>query len=127
MCIRDRVYDIEKDIVETFATDAIILATGGGGQLFSRTTNPSVATADGMAMANRAGAKLNDMEFVQFHPTSAALDSDRPFLISEAVRGFGGVLMTSSEYIEWKNNNTQKPEDYSFTLKFDQVSTCYHL
>ena len=79
------VYDIEKDVVETFATDAIILATGGGGQLFSRTTNPSVATADGMAMANRA-VKLNDMEFVQFHPTSTALDSDRPFLISEAVR-----------------------------------------
>ena len=67
-----------------------------------------MATADGMAMANRAGAKLNDMEFVQFHPTSAALDSDRPFLISEAVRGFGGVLMTSSEYDEWKNNNNSK-------------------
>ena len=118
------VYDIEKDIVETFATDAIILATGGGGQLFSRTTNPSVATADGMAMANRAGAKLNDMEFVQFHPTSAALDSDRPFLISEAVRGFGAVLMTSSEYIDWKNNkNTQKPEDYSFTLKYSNLGS----
>ena len=118
------VYDIEKKIVETFPTDAIILATGGGGQLFSRTTNPSVATADGMAMAYRAGAKLIDMEFVQFHPTSAALDSDRPFLISEAVRGFGGILMTTSEYNLWKtHNSSKKPEDYSFTRKYSDLGS----
>ena len=123
------VFDIDRGIVETFASDAIILATGGGGQLFSRTTNPSVATADGMAMAFRAGAKLNDMEFVQFHPTSAAVNSNQTFLISEAIRGVGGVLMTSLEYKEWlfaKNdaleNNDERPppEFFSFTKKYSQ-------
>ncbi len=123
------VFDIDKGIVETFASDAIILATGGGGQLFSRTTNPSVATADGMAMSFRAGAKLNDLEFVQFHPTSAAVGSNQTFLISEAVRGVGGILMTSQEYKEWtlsKNkaleNNVKipSPRKFSFTKKYSQ-------
>jgi L-aspartate oxidase len=123
------VFDIDKGIVETFASDAIILATGGGGQLFSRTTNPSVATADGMAMAFRAGAKLNDMEFVQFHPTSAAVNSNQTFLISEAVRGIGGVLMTRLEYNEWlfaknhaleNNDEIPLPETFSFTKKYSQ-------
>ena len=123
------VFDIDKGIVETFASDAIILATGGGGQLFSRTTNPSVATADGMAMAFRAGAKLNDMEFVQFHPTSAAVNSNQTFLISEAVRGVGGVLMTRLEYNEWlfaknhaleNNDKIPLPEIFSFTKKYSQ-------
>ena len=118
------VYDIEKEVVETFSADAVILATGGGGQLFSRTTNPSVSTADGMAMANRAGAELRDMEFVQFHPTSAAVNSDRPFLISEAVRGFGGVLMTSIEFKDWKNQDDIKnPEEFSFTKKYSDLGS----
>jgi len=118
------VYDIEKEIVETFSADAIILATGGGGQLFSRTTNPSVSTADGMAMANRAGAKLRDMEFVQFHPTSAAVNSSRPFLISEAVRGYGGVLMTSMEFNTWKSQDRIKnPEELSFTKKYSDLGS----
>jgi L-aspartate oxidase len=121
------VFNIEKGIVESFYSDSVILATGGGGQLFSRTTNPGVSTADGMAMALRAGAKLKDMEFVQFHPTSAALKSDRTFLISEAVRGFGAVLMTSSDYKKWKimkEKNIQDskkppmPNDYSFTQNY---------
>ena len=118
------VYDIEKEVVETFSADAVILATGGGGQLFSRTTNPSVSTADGMAMANRAGAELRDMEFVQFHPTSAAVNSDRPFLISEAVRGFGGVLMTSIEFKDWKDQDEIKnPEEFSFTKKYSDLGS----
>ena len=124
------VFNIDKGIVETFASDAVILATGGGGQLFSRTTNPSVATADGMAMAFRAGAKLSDMEFVQFHPTSAALDSNQTFLISEAVRGFGGVLMTKSNYKSWEkahgkntSNTMVKPEDFSFTKKYSKLGS----
>lgn len=70
----------------------IVLASGGAGQLFSHTTNPSVATGDGLALAYRAGAKLADIEFFQFHPTALSLPGLPAFLISEAVRGEGAYL-----------------------------------
>ncbi len=71
---------------------ATILATGGAGQVYSRTTNPAVSTGDGMAIAFRAGAILEDMEFIQFHPTVLFAPSAPQFLLSEAMRGEGAIL-----------------------------------
>jgi L-aspartate oxidase len=84
--------------VKWLRAQAVVLATGGGGQVFAQTTNPSVSTGDGVAIAWRAGALLRDLEFVQFHPTALSKVGAPRFLISEAVRGEGAHLVDSKGY-----------------------------
>jgi L-aspartate oxidase len=88
--------DTRSNTTERFDAGAVVLATGGCGQLFRVSTNPDVATGDGVAVAYQAGAEVQDMEFIQFHPTALRLPGVPVFLVSEAVRGEGGILRNAA-------------------------------
>ncbi len=121
----------ENNIVFTEPADVLMLATGGVGQLWSQTTNPPVATGDGLAMAYRAGAEVKDMAFIQFHPTALAVKSDRPFLITEAMRGEGGVILDEEGLRNWQaevqdagnKGSDILPGPFSFTLKHSPLGS----
>ena len=125
-------FNQETKEVITLVADSVIIATGGVGQLWAKTTNPNVATGDGVAMAYRCGAAVKDMAFIQFHPTALAIENGRPFLITEALRGEGGVILDDEGLGKWNASCEQsltnglerpKPEDYSFTLQFSNLGS----
>lgn len=94
-CYGAYVLDLKTQKVFTFLSKVTVLATGGTGNIYYTTTNPPVATGDGIAMVHRAKGVIENMEFIQFHPTSLFNPGERPsFLITEAMRGFGAILRT---------------------------------
>ena len=112
--------------IRKVASRSVVLATGGGGQVFAQTTNPKVSTGDGVAMAHRAGAVLRDLEFIQFHPT-ALTQADAPrFLISEAVRGEGAHLVDDNGHrfvFDYHPDGELAPRDIVSRAIFSHLQT----
>ena len=107
-----------EGVIMTLPSRVVVLATGGSGMMHRSTTNPSIATGDGVAMASRAGADIRDMEFIQFHPTALHSSNGKPFLITEALRGHGAVLMTIEEHSRWRMSGADNPSSESFMLNY---------
>lgn len=107
-CVGVYVLDESTGAVETLRSDVTVLATGGCGKVYLYTTNPDVATGDGVAMAWRAGALIANMEFIQFHPTCLFHPGVKSFLISEVVRGEGGILVNERGRRFMEHHNPQK-------------------
>lgn len=120
------VFDNETNEHTGIYSNAVILASGGIGQLYKNTTNPKVATGDGIALAYKSGAVLQDLEFVQFHPTALAVDSqDTNFLISEAVRGEGAKLVDKNGHEFMQKYDERKelaPRDIVTRAIFNEMS-----
>jgi L-aspartate oxidase len=108
-------FNTELNDVEKILASVTVMASGGAGHVYSSTTNPTIATGDGMAMVYRAKGKVRNMEFIQFHPTALYNPGEYPaFLISEAVRGFSGVLRrkTGEEFMyEYDSRGSLAPRD----------------
>jgi len=107
--------DTNKNHVDKILSKVTVMASGGAGHIYSITTNPTIATGDGVAMVYRAKGKVRDMEFIQFHPTALYNPGEYPsFLVSEAVRGFGGVLKRTNgeEFMqEYDERKSLAPRD----------------
>ncbi len=123
-CIGAKILDIKnRKIFDIFAR-ASVLATGGVGYIYQNTTNPEIATGDGIAMAKRAGAKLEDMEFVQFHPTTLNEFGAPHFLITEALRGEGAILVNVSGerfMLDYDNKGELAPRDIIARIIFNEL------
>ena len=135
VCYGVQVLDLKTGNYKTILAKAIVLATGGSGQVYQYTTNPTIATGDGLAMAHRAGAEIRNMEFFQFHPT-ALYDptSTDTFLISEALRGAGAelVLPDGSEFMQqYHELGSLAPRDIVARAVYEQMqlhhSPCLYL
>jgi L-aspartate oxidase len=108
-------FNTHTNVVEKILSKVTVMAAGGAGHIYAITTNPTIATGDGVAMVYRAKGKVRNMEFMQFHPTALYNPGEYPsFLISEAVRGFGGVLkrINGEEFMqEYDERGSLAPRD----------------